>query len=257
MKQKKSLGQNFLKSKQIIEDIVKTANVAASDLVLEIGPGEGVLTEVLLRSSAKIICVEKDRRLIPILKEKFGKYIESEKLEVIEGDILEVQVEKIIPADLKYKIVANIPYYITGQILRKFLEGKFKPQSITLLVQDEVAKRITTKGKENLLSLSVKAYGQAKYIKKVSRSLFKPQPKVDSAIIHIEDISSKLGNIEKKFFEIIHLGFQHKRKQLLPNLDKKYHREKVLEAFLRLEIPLKTRAEDVSFETWIKLCSIL
>ena len=191
MEPKKSLGQNFLRSKVVVDGIVSASLLEQKDLCLEIGPGEGVLTEALLKKGVKVIAVEKDDRLIPVLEEKFKNEISDYNLKIIHGDILELDIEKIIGKS-KYKLVANIPYYITGQIIRRFLESQKQPVSITLLVQKEVAERIVSKDKkESLLSLSVKAYGEPKYVHKVSKGAFHPQPKVDSAVIFIEIISKK------------------------------------------------------------------
>ena len=259
MFQKKSLGQNFLKSEKVISDIIVASGVTSNDVVLEIGPGRGVLTRALLQSGAKIIAIEKDDRLIPELQKKFEKEIKSGKLSLIHSDILNLDLPRAVLGNRSYKLVANIPYYITGQFLRKFLESANQPQSMTLLLQKEVAERIVAKdGKESLLSLSVKAFGKPKYIKTVGRGTFSPPPKVNSAILHISDISKR--NFEKVggvFFKILHTGFAHKRKQLLPNLSSLYPKEKLTEAFEKCGLNLKIRAEDVPLKTWLKLCNIV
>jgi len=258
---KKSLGQHFLRSPKIISDIVLTGNINENDTVLEIGPGEGVLTSELLKTKAKIISIEKDDRLIPILQKKFTKEITSKKLDLIHDDILNIDIKGMLfNINDQYKVVANIPYYITGQIIRIFLEEKNKPESITLLIQKEVAERIVAKdGKESLLSLSVKAYGEPKYIRTVGRGAFNPPPTVDSAVLNIENISSSKfeGVSDKLFFKILHAGFAHKRKQLLPNLTSLYEKESLTKAFEKCDLNLKSRAEDLTLETWIKLCKIL
>lgn len=260
MIKKKSLGQNFLKSQKIVEDIVLAGKVNKNDIIIEIGPGEGIMTKELLKNAKKIIAIEKDHRLIPILKEKFKNEISSKKLEIIEADILEIDPMSKSLFDIKdgYKIVANIPYYITGQIIRKFLESDYQPDSMTLLVQKEVAERIVAKdGKESLLSLSVKVFGEPKIIKKVPRGNFNPVPKVDSAILNIENISQ--GKIKKinGFFDVIHAGFAHKRKQVLPNLSNVFIKEKVEKALVDLDINPKARAEDLPLEIWMKLTNLL
>ncbi len=258
MKTKKSLGQHFLNSPQIIADIVTAGKVSADDVVLEIGPGEGVLTEQLLSTGAHIICVEKDDRLIPELQKKFVREISLKKLDLIHADVLDFQLPHI--AGKPYKIVANIPYYITGQIIRMFLESDTQPTSMTLLVQKEVAERIVARdGKESLLSLSVKAFGEPKIVRTVGKGAFSPPPKVDSAVLNIENISKeRLGGIDEKFFfEILHAGFAHKRKQLLPNLSSLYKKEKLVKAFEKIDLGLKSRAEDVSLATWLHLCTII
>ncbi|MFA7216520.1 MAG: 16S rRNA (adenine(1518)-N(6)/adenine(1519)-N(6))-dimethyltransferase RsmA [Candidatus Paceibacterota bacterium] len=251
---KKSLGQNFLISPYPVSDIIKTSNIKKGDVVLEIGPGKGILTSSLLLAGAVVFCVEKDRELIPFLKEKFKKEIKQKRLNILEGDILLFDIEKTLKED--YKLIANIPYYITGQIIRKFLETKNKPKDIVLLVQKEVAERIVAKDKkESLLSISVKFYGKPFYIRTVSKGSFLPKPKVDSAILHIKDIdSSKSKDLDsEKFFEILHLGFAHKRKQLLPNLARVFSKEKALQAFSEINLNPKTRPENLLLEDWINL----
>ncbi len=256
MKLKKSLGQNFLHDTNIIADIVTASGTRKGDVVLEVGPGEGILTKGLLETGASIVSVEKDDRLISVLEEKFAKEIKLKQFTLIHADILDVDVKKIIKKP--FKLVANIPYYITGQIIRMFLESKNQPESMTLLVQKEVAERIVAKDKkESLLSLSVKVSGEPKYVRTVSKGAFTPQPTVDSAVLHIENISKKrlAGVNEKVFFAILHAGFAHKRKQLLPNLSSLYTKENLIEAFDACDINIKSRAEDIAVEKWLKLCA--
>ncbi len=258
MIKKKSLGQHFLKDLGVINDTVRAGNIKKEDTVLEIGPGEGILTKALLLTGAHVICVEKDDRLIPELQKTFTKEIALKQLNLIHADILDLELPHI--ATSPYKVVANIPYYITGQIIRMFLESDRQPESMTILVQKEVAERIVgSGGKESLLSLSVKAYGEPRMLRVVPRGAFTPQPEVDSAVLCIENISKeKFFNIsEKRFFEIIHAGFAHKRKQFLPNLSVLYKKELLLKAFKKLGLDNKCRAEDLTFETWIKITDVL
>jgi 16S rRNA (adenine1518-N6/adenine1519-N6)-dimethyltransferase len=260
MFKKKSLGQNFLQDRNIVRDIVYAANVQPDDVVVEVGPGEGVMTEFLLAAADKVIAIEKDHRLIPFLQEKFAGEIESAKLDVLEKDILEFDPNVLNSSMHPYKIVANIPYYITGQIIRMFLESKNQPESMTLLVQKEVAERIIARdGKESLLSLSVKVFGKPTYVRTVGRGAFSPQPTVDSAVLHIEDVSKERleGVSEDLFFSVIHAGFAHKRKQLLPNLSSLYDKNTLMQAFEKVGIGEKDRAEDVALSTWINLCKNL
>lgn len=258
MKTKKSLGQHFLNSPKIIADIVSAGKVTKTDLVVEIGPGEGVLTRELLKTGAETIVIEKDDRLIPFLEEKFSKEISSDQLKIIHQDVLNYDLRKNIKKP--YKIIANIPYYITGQIIRMFLQTTQQPESMILLVQKEVAERIVARdGKESLLSLSVKIYGEPKIVRNVGRGAFNPQPNVDSAVLSIENISKKRlkGVDEELFFNILHAGFAHKRKQLLPNLSILYKKEELLRVFESCKIDLKSRAEDINLETWVKLCNTI
>ena len=263
MRAKKSLGQNFLTSQSVVDKIVETANLTPEDVVLEVGPGKGVLTQALLRTVGKVIAVEKDDALIYLLKEKFAKEIESGKLVLIRGDILTFDFKNL---ENKFKIVANIPYYITGEFLRKTLSSDIQPTQMVLLVQKEVAERIAKSKKESILSLSVKVYGEPKYVQTVKAGSFNPAPKVDSAILSIENISKDFfSNIEvqprcsaeEKFFKVIKTGFAHKRKLLINNLNNfsevkppKNWKEKLKKAFKQAKIEEKARAEDVELSQW-------
>lgn len=227
---KKSLGQNFLIQPQIAEDMATAGKVSEGDTVVEIGPGTGALTRALLERGAKVIAVEKDDLLYKKLSEE-----SVENLEVTHGDVLEID----LFIKEAYKIVANIPYYITGKIIRHFLEIENKPTSITLLIQKEVAERIVAKdGKESLLSISVKAYGNPTYIKTVKRGNFNPIPKVDSAILTIENISGIEDVPEDLFFRVLKIGFSSKRKKVSKNL----------KSLVRIED--NRRPEDLSLEDW-------
>jgi len=198
-KAKKSLGQNFLKSEIALRKIVEAGEVKHDDVVLEIGPGKGALTEQLLACGCQVLAVEKDRELFEFLKEKFAEQIKSGSLILLNEDILKFQISNFqFP---KYKIIANIPYNITGAILKKFLTAEnpsgvalrvSQPERMILMVQHEVASRIVARdGKESVLSISVKAYGEPKMIMKVDKRYFSPAPKVNSAIISIKNISRK------------------------------------------------------------------
>jgi 16S rRNA (adenine1518-N6/adenine1519-N6)-dimethyltransferase len=233
MYKKKSLGQHFLRNAHYLNAVADAAEITKGDVVVEIGPGEGTLTEVLLARGARVVAIEKDARLIPMLKEKFS----NTNLEVIEGDALEFEPPKT------YKLVGNIPYYITGALLRTFLSSERQPSLLVFLMQKEVAERIARSKKESILSLSVKAYGEPKYVKTVPRGAFAPPPKVDSAILAVSGVSRKhFKNAahEKKFFELVKKGFSSKRKKLSSNLG---------------DIgPLgEKRAEDLSLGEWLAL----
>ena len=232
--------------------MLEAGEVNENDIILEVGPGKGALTEKLLEKAKKVIAVEKDDRLIVYLQEKFASEIATGKLEIIHDDILNFDFSFKQLQATSYKLIANIPYYITGQFLRKFLETDFQPERIVVMVQKEIADRIITKdGKESLLSLSVKAYGIPKKMMKVDKENFSPAPKVDSAILLISNISKKFFSDnridEKKFFEILHAGFAHKRKILASNL----------KGFLRPEkisrLKPNIRAEDLKLSDWREL----
>ncbi len=269
---KKSLGQNFLTSEAAVFKSVQAAQIVPGETVLEVGPGKGVLTRALLDAGAHVIAIEKDHELIGRLSTDFAAEIASSKMKLVEADALTVTPESLGlgTADTKprYKIVANLPYYITGQFLRTFLSIKNPPQSMVLLLQKEVVERIVaTDKKESILSIAVKVYGQPRKVTVVKRGSFFPIPNVDSAVIAIEHITKEhfIGHAlaanlsseeyEGKFFDILHAGFAHKRKVLISNLAEGNiaPREKVAEVFAAQNISEKIRAEDLSKDQWLTL----
>lgn len=255
MLKKKSLGQHFLHSEHYIGLIADAAQLKRGERVLEIGPGDGALTAALLARGAEVVAIEKDTRLIPVLEERFKEDIREKKLSLIEGDILETAVETLELKGGAYKLVANIPYYITGAIIEKFLSAGVQPSAMTLLVQKEVAERIAREKKESILSLSVKAYGTPHYIKTVPAGAFSPPPSVDSAILRISDVSRKHfadTEQEKRFFEIVHAGFAHKRKLLARNLEGVVGTG-YADILQTAGINAKARAEDVPLGAWLAL----
>ncbi len=258
---KKSLGQHFLKSDKALKSMVNAGEVGASDIVLEIGPGKGDLTWRLILLAGKVIAVEKDDNLFDFLNEHFSKEIGTNRLDLIHGDILEFDPNVLsFYKDFNYKLIANIPYNITGAILRKFLSATYQPERVVLLVQKEVAERIVARdNKESILSISVKVYGAPKYIETVKAGSFSPAPKVDSAILLIENISKDFFNgfSEGTFFELLRAGFASKRKKLSSNLSVLYTKENVQAAFRKLELDENARAEDVGLETWRKFAQEL
>tara|TARA_Y100000310_G_scaffold312831_1_gene360529 strand:- start:3046 stop:3810 length:765 start_codon:yes stop_codon:yes gene_type:complete len=252
MRAKKSLGQNFLTSKSVLQNIIRVAHVTNEDTILEIGPGKGALTTELLKGAKHIITIEKDENLVACLSRKFEKEISNGRLMLISDDVFNMtQNEKIMNAlSNKFKIVANIPYNITGALLPFFFSLPTLPRQIVIMVQYEVAKRIrATDKKESILSLSVKAYSDVRLIQKVSRKYFKPQPKVDSAVLSLENISKDnfKKTSEKDFFNLIKKGFSQKRKLLKNNLGVA---EEILED---CGISPKTRAENLTLQQWLCL----
>lgn len=287
---KKSLGQHFLSSATYLRAIADAAHVEAGDLVLEVGPGKGSLTAELLSRGAKVIAVEKDDRLIAPLAERFAAQVATKQLALVHGDILDQDISKLLrgrrssalnelrgagkaareayrayddepmgprnKADRQsgrptYKVVANVPYYISGTLIRLFLEAEHQPRQMSLLLQKEVVERIARSKKESLLSLSVKAYGTPLYIKKVPAGAFSPPPRVDSAILAISGISR--GNFTKKgqeerFFALLHAGFAHKRKVIGTKLGAILGKNSGKALFLA-----KKRAEDVPLASWLDL----
>lgn len=249
---KKSLGQNFLTSIPAKIAIVEAGHVTSTDTVLEIGPGRGFLTRGLLDKGANVIALEKDRDLIPVLNETFSKEKAGGKFTLIEGDALTYE-----PSTTPYKLIANIPYYITGAILSRYLSMSNKPSTMVVLVQKEVAQRVVAQdGKESILSIAVKAYGTPKLVYKVNKGSFNPIPKVDSAVLAIENISNKnfaSENSEKLFFEILKAGFAHKRKFLISNLKEKIPTISWQTLFKEHGLDEKVRAEDLTLNDWLLL----
>jgi len=263
MKTRARLGQHFLKDKKILLSIIAAADLQKNDHVLEIGPGKGVLTHELLERAGHVIAVEKDSSLAEALSLRFKDEITKGKLELIVGDIRNIDLKKLGFSTRPFKLIANIPYYITGELLKTFLGGAIKPIQIVFLMQKEVAERIlgkSTRGeKESILSISVKAYGSPRYIRTVSKKSFSPEPSVSSAILAIEEISDKKlsGLKDKVFFEVVKTGFAQKRKFLKSNLKTLVPSEALDEAFNVLNIRDKARAEDISFEDWVGLTRLL
>ncbi len=261
---KKSLGQNFLNSTRVLTRIVEATDLKTDETIIEIGPGLGALTEMLLKSSKKVVAIEKDDTLYSILLEKFANEIKKGSLLLIHKDIQDFDPKTLkLPKGSVYKIAANIPYNITGIIIRQFLTTEFQPEKMVLLIQKEVATRILAKDKkESLLSLSVKAYGEPKLVTHVARGNFNPVPNVDSSVIEINAISRKYfknHDVENLFFKIIHAGFGHKRKMLIKNmLDEKIGtREQWEQVLQQRKLSLSIRSEDLTIDDWIFITNVL
>lgn len=241
---------------RIAERIAKAARLAKDSVVFEIGPGTGMLTRELLKLAQKVIAVEADRELYEKLQGDFANEIATGRLELMHGDIRDVDLNlrySVKDGALEnYVVVANIPYYLTGEIFRMFLAAKNQPSAMTLLVQKEVAERVARSKKESILSLSIKAYGTPKYEFTVPRGAFRPAPKVDSAVLTIRGISRKNfvdNGDEERFFALLHAGFAHKRKFVQNNV-----REFISEKAIRAAgVDEGARAEDLSLEMWLKI----
>jgi 16S rRNA (adenine1518-N6/adenine1519-N6)-dimethyltransferase len=263
LKAKKSLGQHFLRSEKALNEMVGA--VVGTNPIFEIGPGEGVLTEKLLEKGFTVTVIEIDKRSIEILERKFAKEIAAKKLFIIERDCLEIDYSKEWGG--KYTLVGNIPYYITGAIFRKSFEQKVLPEQMIFLIQKEVAERIVARDKkESLLSVSIRIFSnQVKIVDIVKAGSFVPPPKVDSAIIAINNISSPFNNLDEQevFFKILRASFSHKRKFLLTNLKTDLDKQVFDKYFEKINLiitknnSLKARAEDVSIETWKEVIQII
>ena len=259
------LGQHLLTNVGIAKIVAYESGAGAGSRVYEIGPGKGILTRELLALGATVHAVEKDPSMVEYLAQEFEKEIREKKLVLIQGDARDATPDTIFPKG-EYVVGANIPYYITGELIRTALTSKNQPKTIALLVQKEVAERIVgrkqlavgRKPKESILSLSVKAYGTPTYIKTVSKGSFAPPPSVDSAIIRVENISRRhfKGLSEEMFFGAVKAGFAQKRKTLGGNL-KKVFGERSLDALHASDVPANIRAEDVPLEKWLSIAEKL
>lgn len=233
--------------------MIEAAALTPRDTALEIGPGQGGLTEALLESGARVIAVEKDDRLIPTLRQKFSEEINSGQLTLIHDDIINFLTARSYNLEANYKLVANIPYYLTGQIIRQFLTADRQPRLAVLMLQKEVGERIIAKNdKESLLSISVKAYGQSHYLKTVPAKYFSPRPKVDSAIVLIDKINKDNFRevSEEKFFELVKRGFAAKRKMLRSKLGL------TAEELAPCGVAPTARAENLTVGQWFCLAKI-
>ncbi len=253
IKPNKRMGQSFLIDKNILDKIIETAHISKDNIILEIGSGLGNLTKRLAQKAKKVIAIEKDKKLIEPLKNTLREY---DNVEIIQGDILKNELK--LP--LNYKIIANIPYYLTSSLIRKFLESENQPQEMTLLIQKEVAQRMTTKPpRMNLLSISVQFYAQPEITFHVSKNCFWPKPKVDSALIKMSEIKKPKGVDIERFFQLVKVGFSSPRKQLVNNLSSKLGLDRggIKKTLIDIGLDEKIRAEGLRIEDWVKLSSKL
>lgn len=240
---KKNLGQNWLIDQTVVADMVNSSQTGPDATVIEIGPGEGFLTTSLLATGAQVLAIEKDHDLINSLQTKFAREVSVGKFQLIQSDIRDLAINANLVKS-PYVVVANIPYYITGLIIRKFLTADLQPQSMTLLVQREVADRIVAVDhKQSVLSLSVAVYGQARKIRNVKAGAFRPIPTVDSAVITITNINRDWFRDHKidetRFFTVIKQAFNQKRKTLGATLN-----------LVRSHPLAGLRPEDISLDQW-------
>ncbi|MBI4975724.1 ribosomal RNA small subunit methyltransferase A [Candidatus Peregrinibacteria bacterium] len=240
---KKSFGQNFLINQGILKKIVDAGEIAKKDLVLEIGPGLGVLTQELAKNAKKVISIELDKNLLPVLKETLSEF---KNIEIKNEDAL-----KTILPKTKYKVVANIPYNITSPLITKFLTANNKPQTLTLLIQKEVAEKICAlPPRSSILSLSVGLFATSRIIGKVSKNSFMPSPKVDSAIIKITPHKEIPTETALKILALAKQAFSKKRKTLHNSLKSIKNIDKILTA---CNVDPSRRPETLTIEEWKKV----
>jgi 16S rRNA (adenine1518-N6/adenine1519-N6)-dimethyltransferase len=292
-KPSKGFGQNFLVSEKKIKEIIEAADIQPDDTIIEIGPGVGNLTQELATKAGKVIAIEKDEDMIKILKEtlKDHQNIEIIHTDILKVNLMETNISRTFPAiiiagnvldiiDGRYKVVANLPFYIATAIIRKFLEAQNPPELMILTVQKEVGQRICAKPpKMSLLAVSVQFYAEAKIISYISKKLFWPSPKVDSAIIKLQPKKSEVrppaiyqrSDLRRLhtdlFFKIVKAGFSQPRKQLANNLaknlilgtngEKKINKEEIENWLIKNNIKPSQRAETLTLENWLSLAKTL
>jgi 16S rRNA (adenine1518-N6/adenine1519-N6)-dimethyltransferase len=285
---KKSLGQNFLTDESIAKKIVESASLSKTDNTLEIGPGKGILTKYLTDSGAHVLAIEIDRELVGSLNKQFinnhachprengdpgneripqSNWIlgqardDKTRVRIIEGDILKINLPELIEENnfQKYKVVANLPYYITSKIIRLFLETKYPPAEMILMVQKEVGERIVAlDGKESILSISVKFYAEPEILFGVPRENFEPVPEVDSVVIRIKRKKNIPAVDINHFFKLVRAGFSAKRKMLVNNLLNLGHpRAELSDILKKTGLDPTVRAEKLTVEDWFELYKIL
>lgn len=257
-KHKKKFGQNFLTDqREVLRKIMEVSNVQAEDTVLEIGPGEGALTALLLDTAKKVVTVEIDRDLEKILRKKFDG---NPKYTLVMNDVLETELGEYV--DQGTKVVANIPYYITSPIINKLIENREIIDEIYIMVQKEVAERICAKkGKErSVLTLAVEYYGEAEYLFTIPKEFFTPVPKVDSAFMSIKLYKDKRyeNQIQEEiFFKYVKAAFANKRKNLLNNFSSLgYSKDELRVVLEKAGIAENERAENLSIDDFLNLISI-
>ncbi len=258
----KKLGQNFLIEDTIVEKTVEAADITKEDLVIEIGPGLGTLTKELLEKAKKVIAIELDEKMIPILQERFFLY---QNLELIHQDILTVPLKKYIEREeniREVKVVANLPYYITTPIIMKLLEDRLPVKTITVMVQKEVAKRLTAKTGDKLcgaITYAIEYYCETKEVVEVPRQSFMPAPEVDSEVIQLilRDKQKVQVKDEKFLFSLIKASFMQRRKTLLNGIGNSglIEKNKLKEIIQKMNLPETVRGENLTLEQFIEIAN--
>jgi 16S rRNA (adenine1518-N6/adenine1519-N6)-dimethyltransferase len=253
----KALGQHLLVSRSALRAVVEAADLAPDDAVLEVGAGHGALTVELARRARRVVAVELDRAILPVLRETTAPF---SNVEIVERNLLDVRPEDLFGAD-SYKLVANLPYYITAATLRHFLEARNPPRLLVVMVQREVAERMTARaGQMSLLSLSVQFYGAPRIVARVPASAFYPPPKVESAIVRIDLHTTPPLTREARgwLFTLAHAGFAEKRKQIHNSLARHLDAdpERIQTWLNTAEIDPARRAQTLSLDDWLRLTAV-
>ena len=259
LRARKSLGQHFLVDASVLQTIIEAAELSSADTVIEVGPGLGILTAELVKRAGNVVAVELDTKLASLLKRRLASLA---NLRVINADVLKLSPSELLEEKSHYKVVANIPYYITSPVLRHFVEASPKPSLMVVMVQKEVGEAIVAgTGKMSLLAVSLQVYSKPRIISHVPAQCFYPQPKVDSVIVRFDLLSEpavKVADMDG-FFDLVRAGFSLPRKQLHNSLAHSLGMEPS-EITLSLEaanIDSKRRAETLSLEEWVMLYDVL
>jgi 16S rRNA (adenine1518-N6/adenine1519-N6)-dimethyltransferase len=263
LRARKKLGQHFLVNRGVLKRIILTAELSKQDIVVEVGPGLGILTRELALNAGQVIAIELDRQMFDLLKQTMAPF---SNFTLVNEDILNIEPAALmnelkLPEEKKrtYKVVANLPYYITQPALRHFLEASFKPEMMVVMVQKEVARKITAApGDMSILSVSVQLYGKPEIIGYVPARYFFPEPKVDSAILKIDIYKEPIVSVPdvKTLFKVVRAGFSSKRKQVLNSLAQglRISRSDALLLLDKSEIDPQRRAQTLNLEEWARLC---
>jgi 16S rRNA (adenine1518-N6/adenine1519-N6)-dimethyltransferase len=259
LRAKKGLGQNWLVDESALARIAAAAKLSRQETVLEIGPGLGSLTRHLAEQAGRVVAVELDASLLPPLRRVLGDYA---NVTLVQGDILQFALASLLSPATQYKVVANLPYYITSAVIRHLLEASLRPSLIVLTVQLEVAQRITAApGRLSLLAVSVQLYGQPSIVAHVKAGSFYPAPKVDSAVVCIEPYARPAVDVtdRARFFAVVKAGFSQKRKQLHNALAAGLARPQaeIAAALERAGIDGRRRAETLSLDEWASITRAL
>jgi len=258
LKARKKLGQHFLIDDGVLRLIIDSGELTSGDTVIEVGPGLGILTRELAKKAGSVLAVELDDNLAVMLKESLDSF---ENVTVINRDILQIEPYILLPESMKYKVVANLPYYITARVLRYFLEAEVKPEMMIVMVQKEVAEVVAAEsGQRSLLSISVQFYGKPEIISYVPAQAFYPVPEVDSAVLRIEVYPKPVVAVKDadSFFKLGRAGFAASRKQLVNSLAQGMGLPKtdVLTLLEQAGIMLQRRAETLTLEEWARLWQV-
>lgn len=260
LKARKSLGQHFLIDRDVLTKVVEAAGLSSDDVVIEVGPGLGVLTEELAKRAGRVVAIELDDKLADILKRRLAS---AENVEIVNGDILKLEPLALVGGETEeYKVVANLPYYITSAVIRHFLEASLKPRLMVFMVQKEVAEAIVAEpGRMSLLSVSVQFYGKPEIVGYAPAACFHPAPEVNSAILKIDVYPKPAVVVDDidSFFRLVKAGFTASRKQL-PNslaLGLGLPKNEVIPLLEAAGIIPRRRAETLTLEEWQKLWQVL